>query len=136
MACEYNNSELPSIFIDAPYPHWTMVDKEGARHVFYHDCDREIQNFALSRIKPKNGLPDRVKMNEIVVKNSIDKSTYVLCTEDKVINPASQRDIATRFGLNPEQIISFKSGHSPFFSHPEALATLITKRIRGNEPSL
>lgn len=127
MAVEYNNSKLPSIFIAAPNPNWTMLDKEGARHFFYHDCDSEIQNFALSRIKPKNGLPDRTKIKAVFTKNSIHKSTYVLCTEDKVINPLSQQDMAIKFGLSTEQIISFKSGHSPFLSQPQMLAQLISR---------
>lgn len=101
-----------------------MLDNEGARHFFYHDCDLETQNFALNRIKPKNGLPDRTKIKAPLTKNSINKSTYVLCTEDKVINPLSQQDMAIKFGLSSEQIISFKSGHSPFLSQPEMLAQL------------
>ncbi|MBA2708998.1 MAG: alpha/beta hydrolase [Tatlockia sp.] len=131
MAVEYNNSDLPSIFSNAPNPNWTQLDTEGARNFFYHDCGSEIQNFALSHIKPKNGLPDRTKMKRVFTKNSIHKSTYVLCTEDKVINPLSQKDMAIRFGLNSEQIIPFKSGHSPFLSQPEMLAQLIIGVERG-----
>ena len=125
MALEYNNSELPSIFIEAPKSYWTAIDTEGAKSIFYHDCIIEDQLFASTRIKPKNSLPDRIKQTAVLPQYTLSKSTYILCTEDKVIKPSSQQDIANRFGFKKEQIIYFPSGHSPFLAKPRELAELI-----------
>lgn len=128
IAMSYNDSELPSIFIKAPKPNWTAIDSEGAKSVFYHDCSQDDQHFAASRIKPKNALPDRTKLSAVLTNYALAKSTYVLCTEDKVVRPSSQQDMAERFGFTKEQIIYFPSGHAPFLSKPRQLAELILRR--------
>jgi pimeloyl-ACP methyl ester carboxylesterase len=129
MALEYNNSELPSIFIIPQKPNWTALDPEGAKSIFYHDCSLEDQLFASGRIKPKNSLPDRTTLVEVKSKKALAQSSYILCTEDKVIKPASQLDMATRFGFKEEQIVHFPSGHSPFLSQPERLAEVILSKL-------
>ncbi len=52
--------------------------------------------------------------------------TYITCTADQAIRPATQaRMIADADAFapgNPTHVISLASGHSPFFSEPEALA--------------
>lgn len=125
MAIGYNNSELPSIFVEASNPQWAAISQEGAKSVFYHDCSVEDQLFAATRIKPKNSLPDKTKHPGVSTRYGLAKSTYILCTEDKVVKPSSQLDIAIRYGFIEEQIIHFPSGHSPFLAKPEALAKII-----------
>ncbi len=48
--------------------------------------------------------------------------TYVLCTEDNVLPPATQREMATRLGVVPVEIAS---DHGVFAIRPHDLAALI-----------
>jgi len=48
--------------------------------------------------------------------------TYVLCTEDKIIPPAKQREMAARLGVEP---IEIASEHAVFTRRPRELAALL-----------
>jgi pimeloyl-ACP methyl ester carboxylesterase len=48
-------------------------------------------------------------------------STYVVCTEDRAINPEFQRALATRTTTSVE----WPTSHSPFFSRPDLVADLL-----------
>jgi hypothetical protein len=50
--------------------------------------------------------------------------TYVLCTEDKIIPPAKQREMAARLGVDPIQIAS---DHAIFAQRPRELAALLVR---------
>src|SRR5258708_1259555 len=58
-------------------------------------------------------------------------SWYLLTTEDKMIPPDAQRQMAKRAGA---MIVEVKSSHSVFVSHPQAVATLIEKAAKGALP--
>jgi pimeloyl-ACP methyl ester carboxylesterase len=49
-------------------------------------------------------------------------ATYVLCTEDKIIPPAKQREMAARLGVEP---IEIASEHAVFAQRPRELAALL-----------
>jgi pimeloyl-ACP methyl ester carboxylesterase len=55
-------------------------------------------------------------------------SWYLHTTEDKMIPPDAQRQMAKRAGA---MIVEVKSSHSVFVSHPQAVATLIEKAAKG-----
>jgi pimeloyl-ACP methyl ester carboxylesterase len=55
-------------------------------------------------------------------------SWYLVTTEDKMIPPDAQRQMAKRAGAT---IAEVKSSHSVFISHPQAVATLIEKAANG-----
>src|ERR1700726_5160978 len=55
-------------------------------------------------------------------------SWYLLTTEEKMIPPDAQRQMAKRAGA---MIVEVKSSHSVFVSHPQAVATLIEKAAKG-----
>jgi hypothetical protein len=48
--------------------------------------------------------------------------TYVLCTEDQIIPPARQREMATRLGVEP---IEIASEHAVFTFQPRELAAVL-----------
>jgi pimeloyl-ACP methyl ester carboxylesterase len=56
-------------------------------------------------------------------------SWYLVTTDDKMIPPDTQRQMAKRAGA---MIAEVKSSHSVFVSHPQAVATLIEKAAKGN----
>jgi pimeloyl-ACP methyl ester carboxylesterase len=55
-------------------------------------------------------------------------SWYLLTTDDKMIPPDAQRQMAKRAGAT---IVEVKSSHSVFVSHPQAVATVIEKAAKG-----
>jgi pimeloyl-ACP methyl ester carboxylesterase len=58
-------------------------------------------------------------------------SWYLVTTEDKMIPPDAQRQMAKRAGA---MIVEVKSSHSVFVSHPQSVATLIEKAAKGAVP--
>ena len=55
-------------------------------------------------------------------------SWYLLTTEDKMIPPDAQRQMAKRAGAT---IVEVKGSHSIYVSQPQAVATLIEKAAKG-----
>jgi pimeloyl-ACP methyl ester carboxylesterase len=55
-------------------------------------------------------------------------SWYLVTTEDKMIPPDAQRQMAKRAGA---MTVEVKSSHSVFVSHPQSVATLIEKAAKG-----
>jgi len=53
--------------------------------------------------------------------------TYVLCTEDKIIPPAKQREMAARLGVEP---IEIASEHAVFTFQPHELAAMLVAQCR------
>jgi pimeloyl-ACP methyl ester carboxylesterase len=50
-------------------------------------------------------------------------STYIVCTDDHMLHPDDQRDMATQAG----EVFELSSSHSPFFSHPAEVARIIAR---------
>ncbi len=53
------------------------------------------------------------------------ESTYIVCAEDRVINPVWSRRAARE--LLGVDAIALPGGHSPFLSRPEQLAEVLTR---------
>lgn len=125
MAIAYNNSELPSILQTTENPAWVALEPEGAKELFFHDCSEDDKQFAIARIKPKNKLPDNTPQLGVNPKNSLAKSTYVLCEKDRVVNPKSQLDMARSFGFQESQIKRIQTGHAPFLAKPKEMTEIL-----------
>jgi hypothetical protein len=54
-------------------------------------------------------------------------SAYLLCTQDNIIPPAVQREMAARLGLAPTEIAS---DHAVFTLEPRALAQVLAAQVR------
>jgi pimeloyl-ACP methyl ester carboxylesterase len=52
---------------------------------------------------------------------------YVLCTEDRIIPPARQREMAARLGVRTNEIVS---DHAVFTLKPRELATLLAAQVQ------
>lgn len=59
--------------------------------------------------------------------------SYVLCTEDTIIPPAIQREMAARLGVEP---IEIASDHAVFALQPRALAAALTAQDRSSDPEV
>ena len=55
-------------------------------------------------------------------------SWYLLTTDDKMIPPAAQRQMAKRAGAT---VVEVKASHAVFVSQPQAVASLIEKAAKG-----
>lgn len=51
------------------------------------------------------------------------RPAYIVCSEDRLVNPAWSKRVA-RDRLNA-QLVEFPSSHSPFWSRPGELATVL-----------
>ena len=100
---------------------YAWIDKDLARFHLFGDCDDGTVSQAFKRLRPQavysyarpcslTGLPTVA-------------STYVVCTEDRIVNPDWSRRIAREW-LDAE-VIELPGSHSPFFSQPKALAQLL-----------
>ena len=95
------------------------------REHFLADCDEAAAEGALARIgrqaaaafgQPPGGAGWRTL-----------PTTAVVCTADRATPPARQRDWARRAG----RVVELDSGHHPFLSRPEELATIIASAAHG-----
>ena len=96
-------------------------DPARAGRVFFNDCDAETQEAAVARLRPMATAPHGEPV-PVAAWRAIP-STYVICTRDRAIAPDAQRI----FAKQAEDFVDVDSGHSPFFSQPEALAALLAQ---------
>ena len=97
-------------------------DEAAARHFLWHDCSAEVTDWALgTRIR----LPLQKVMTETYPLERWPPvpASYILCTQDRTINPAwFRRAVPERLGVVPVEIAS---GHCPYLSRPIELAELL-----------
>jgi pimeloyl-ACP methyl ester carboxylesterase len=98
---------------------WT--DEALACETFYADCDERDARRAFERLRPQATTPYDVPC-------PIDAfppapSTYVVCSEDRIINPDWSRRVAPE-RLDAE-LVELPGSHSPFLSRPAALAEVL-----------
>jgi pimeloyl-ACP methyl ester carboxylesterase len=102
----------------------TEIDREASLEVFYPDVDPVLARQAAARLRPfqKTGYTP-VPADQPAAWRTIP-TTYAVCTEDRMIHPDTQRDMAAAAGA---EIVEWRSSHSPFLSHPELVADLVEK---------
>ena len=85
---------------------------ERAVDFFYHDCDPAVAAQAVAALVPQPAVtltqaPTGAGWQEI-------PSTYVICTDDHIIDTAAQKC----FALRCNDSVTLATSHSPFFSDP------------------
>jgi hypothetical protein len=98
---------------------WT--DEAIARETFYADCDEGDVRAALARLRPQSNAPYDVPCPLDALPDV--PRTYVLCTEDRIINPEWSRWVAR--GRLDAELVELPGSHSPFLSRPAALAEVL-----------
>ena len=98
----------------------TSIQPELAREVLYADCTKADASWATRLLVPQQpghgrGIPERTAWQNL-------GSTYVLCEDDKALEPGLQERMASRCTTK----ISIEAGHSPFISRPADIARVIT----------
>ena len=93
------------------------IDPGQATTAFYHRCSPEDAAWATARLRPMPLTSLMAPMDEPAAWRQVP-STYVLCTDDQIVSPVNQREMARHAG----DVIDMDSDHSPFLSCPGELA--------------
>lgn len=97
------------------------VDLELARRHLFADCDDATAAAAIERLRPQtnHSMAQTFPLAELPTVGC----TYIVCTEDQMINPAWSRRVARdRLGAG---VVELPGSHSPFLSRPQALAKVL-----------
>jgi pimeloyl-ACP methyl ester carboxylesterase len=103
----------------------SFADIEGARTIFYHDCDEETVRWAFERLTPET--PGDTLTTPVSVPRfwatEPDRS-FIICRQDRA-QPRWLADVtARRLGVEP---LTIDTSHSPFLSQPADLADLLVR---------
>lgn len=98
---------------------WT--DLERARYTMYADCEEEVTGEAVARLRPQATTP----YSDVYAPQSLPDTpaTYVLCSEDRLVNPEWSRRRAALHGI---PLVELPGSHSPFLSRPAELSAALT----------
>ena len=99
----------------------TWIDEKVARFHLFGDCDDDTSSAAFARLSPQATYPYRLPCSLSAL--PVVDSTYVLCSDDRIVNPDWARN-AARARLNAD-LLELPGSHSPFLSRPKALAELL-----------
>jgi len=95
------------------------LDLDAAVPVFYADCAEDDVAAARKQISKQSAVSFGQPLRAAAWHDL--PSTYVICTEDRAINPEFQRALASRTTTS----VDWPTSHSPFFSRPDLLAELL-----------
>jgi pimeloyl-ACP methyl ester carboxylesterase len=96
---------------------------ERAVDLFYHDCDPVVAARAVAALVPQPAMTFSQAPTGAGWKEH--PSTYVVCTDDHVLNEVGQRNFARRC----DDVVVLTTSHSPFFSNPAAVADVVDRLI-------
>jgi len=96
---------------------------DRAVDLFYHDCDPAVAARAVAALVPQPAMTFSQAPDGAGWKGH--PSTYVVCTDDHVLNEAGQRAFARRCN----DVVVLSTSHSPFFSDPAGVADVVEHLI-------
>ncbi|MEM8902991.1 MAG: alpha/beta hydrolase [Actinomycetota bacterium] len=97
----------------------------GLDHVLYHDASTAVDT-AARLVVPEN--PAKFAAPGGLPAWRFCPSTYVRCTDDRIVHRDLQTFMAERAGA---RIFDLECGHMPMFASPDELTTIITELARG-----
>jgi pimeloyl-ACP methyl ester carboxylesterase len=103
----------------------TTIDRAVSLAAFYHDVEPSLARQAASRLRPFQKTGYAVIETDAVAAWRLIPTTYVVCAEDRMIHPDTQREMAAAAGA---EVLEWRSSHSPFLSHPDLVADLVARR--------
>ncbi len=113
---------MPAIRPSADRASFTF-DPAQVPALFYHDCPPEAVTYAFAHLTPQAVKPQVTPVEGLERAEALPRD-YIVCTEDRAIPPAFQREMASR--LPPERVHDLATSHSPFFANPEGLAQILS----------
>ena len=103
----------------------TTVDPARVHESFYGDSSPEVSEALASRLRPMPA-PGAGRVDQSSPAWREVPSTYVVCTRDRAIDPATQRTMARHAGT----VLEWDADHSPFLTRPSEIAALIVDRAK------
>jgi len=100
------------------------LDPDQVCALFYNNCSEKDQAWARDLLLPQAVSSFFEPVRGIAWLER--ESTYVICTQDQVISPDSQRHMARHTAW----IIEFDTDHSPFLSRPDLVVNLLIEKSR------
>jgi pimeloyl-ACP methyl ester carboxylesterase len=102
-----------------------FADAEGAKKLFYHDCNDETVRWAFERLTPETAGDTATTPISVPRFWEADlPRSFILCLEDRA-QPRWLADVtARRLGVEP---LTMEASHSPFLSRPSELAELLVR---------
>jgi len=98
-------------------------DEAVLRHFFFHDCQPDVTEWALSKSRSQQSMAYIFETNPLKALPSVERK-YIVCTDDRIISPTWSRYAARkRLGVDA---IELASGHCPHLSRPDLLASVLT----------
>lgn len=96
---------------------------DRAVELFYHDCDPAVAAHAVAALVAQplatfSQASDGAGWKE-------HPSTYVICTDDHILDEAGQRNFPRRCN----DVVVISTSHSPFFSNPAGVADVVERLI-------
>ncbi len=95
------------------------VDPSRAIDSFYHDCTPEDAAWAVSQLGPESAVAMGTPLSQAAWREHA--STYVVCSDDRAIQPQAQRRLAGRCANS----VHWPTGHSPMLNRPDLLVELL-----------
>src|SRR5580700_2494647 len=108
----------------------TIIDREVSLAAFYHDVEPSLARQAASRLRPFQKTGYAVIETDAVAAWRTIPTTYVVCADDRMIHPDTQREMAAEAAAAGAEVVEWPSSHSPFLSHPDLVADLVARRAR------
>ena len=106
----------------------TIIDREVSLAAFYHDVEPSLARQAASRLRPFQKTGYAVIETDAVAAWRTIPTTYVVCAEDRMVHPDTQREMAAAAAAAGAEVLEWPSSHSPFLSHPDLVADLVAQR--------
>ncbi|HZR38969.1 MAG TPA: alpha/beta fold hydrolase [Ktedonobacteraceae bacterium] len=102
----------------------SMIRKERARDVLYHDCSDEDVTYALSRLCPESTAIGSMPLTLTAERFECVPRIYIAALQDRRVKPELQKAMYTAQPCH--KVFSLETSHSPFFSAPEELVSILT----------
>jgi pimeloyl-ACP methyl ester carboxylesterase len=98
-----------------------VVCQEAVREIFYHDCSDDDSARAIARLVPESLAPVMTPVRTTDRHFGRVPRFYVTALRNRAISPGQQLRMYT--AMPCREVIAMDTGHSPFLSAPEALAS-------------
>lgn len=118
--------ELPPMDAFQVGPEFAYVNPELAFEAFYHDCDPQVAAETIAQLRPFACVGWDLVQTSVPPAWRLAPTTYVVCSQDRGVNPDDQRKMAAQAG----DVVELDTSHSPFLSRPRQVADLIAERVR------
>jgi pimeloyl-ACP methyl ester carboxylesterase len=101
----------------------STVDPMSISTILCNDCPEDAKLAIRSSLVPESTNVARTKVHWTEGRFGAIARTYVVCEQDRVIDPSVQRNMVDDVGC--DQVHALDTGHSPFLSRPQDLAKII-----------